>query len=76
MTATHRPRIAQTVLGVPLYLYYNVDSIAVWLQDGGPLGVVLLEKGGYSVGYSLDATGKPLDVCLEQMIREREVCRV
>jgi len=60
MTATHRPRTARTVLGLPVY----------------PLGILLLESNGWSVGYSLDSTGRTVDECLEQMVRNREVSLV
>lgn len=76
MTATHRPRTARTVLGLPVYLYHNADSISVWTQDQMPLGVLLLESNGWSVGYSLDSTGRTVDECLEQMVRNREVSLV
>lgn len=76
MTATHRPRTAKTVLGLPVYLYHNSDSISVWTQDNVPLGVLLLERGGWSVGWSLDSTGRTEDECLEIMVRNREVSLV
>ena len=74
--AVQRPRTEQTVLGCPLYLYHNADSIGVWTQDDVPLGMLLLERGGYSVGYSLDSTGRSLEACLEQLVRDGEVTRV
>jgi len=76
MTATHRPRTAKTVLGLPVYLYHNSDCINVWTQDGAPLGVLLLESNGWSVGYCLDSTGRTEDECLEIMVRNREVSLV
>lgn len=79
LTAPMRPRTEQTVLGVPLYLYHNQDSIAVYTQDGAPLaplGILLLESNGWSIGYSLDSTGRTVDECLEQMVRNREVSLV
>lgn len=71
-----RPRTSEIVLGVPLYLYHNTDSIAVWVQDGPPLGMLLQENCGWSVGWSLDSTPRTQQECLEIMVRNREVSLV
>ena len=71
-----RSRTSENILGVDLYFYHNPDSIAVWVQDGPPLGMLLQENGGWSVGWSLDSSGRTIRECLEIMVRNREVSLV